>query len=135
MNKTNKEEKCTCNPPMNKETIESIGHFLDCPLCKTPKVEEWEIKLTQLVSLAWKNGLWHSESNFMNDINHFISQVIEEERRQTLKNIVEIIQNSKATFFGTKDSKEPSTEDQLYELKAEICTNCELYFINKINPK
>ena len=64
---------------------------------KTPKVEEWEIKLTQLVSLAWKNGLWHSESNFMNAIKHFIHQVIEEERRRLIK---EILNQEKCIFLN-----------------------------------
>jgi len=31
-------KKCTCNPPMNEETIASIGHFLECPI-----VEGWKV--------------------------------------------------------------------------------------------
>ena len=45
--------------------------------------------------------------------------------------VVKIIVDSKATFFVAED-KEPriSTDEALAELKAEICTNVEMYFVN-----
>jgi len=47
--------------------------------------------------------------------------------------VLKIIQDSKATFFG--EGKLPSTGECLYELKAEITTNVEMYFINSFTDK
>jgi hypothetical protein len=55
--------------------------------------------------------------------------------------IVKIITESKATFFcaNKKESDKLAKEmdkcqDFLYELKAEICTNVEMYFIKLLCP-
>ena len=50
------------------------------------------------------------------------------------KELVAIIEKSRATFFvneKTKDIPIPP-EDLLYELKAEICTRVEMYFVEKL---
>ena len=54
----------------------------------------------------------------------------DKELKKICEDLVKIIVDSKATFFGTGKI---DTEELLYELKAEICTNCEMYFVNKLN--
>jgi len=50
--------------------------------------------------------------------------------------IVNIIQNSKATFFVGKGTQSRiPTEVWLAELKSEILTNCELYFYKLLEKK
>ena len=53
--------------------------------------------------------------------------------KKTLQDLIPIMMNSKATFFvpANKKVKIPHSE-QMYELKAEIVTNVERYFYDKI---
>lgn len=56
------------------------------------------------------------------------------ELKKMRKELVAIIEKSRATFFvneKTKDIPIPP-EDLLYELKAEICTRVEMYFVEKL---
>ena len=52
--------------------------------------------------------------------------------REILKDVVKIILDSKATFFVKRPYAEIPTEEALYELKAEICTNIENYFLSRL---
>ena len=49
------------------------------------------------------------------------------------KEIVVIMERSRATFFVKDKNVKISTEDLLYELKAEMVTNVELFFCKKID--
>lgn len=51
------------------------------------------------------------------------------------KDVIKIITESKATFFGVKNIDSIPREDLLYELKAEICTNVEMYFYKLIKER
>jgi hypothetical protein len=64
----------------------------------------------------------------------------QEEIEKIRDEVVKIISNSKATFFVNKGQKciNIPTDEALYELKAEIYTNVEMYFVNlleKFNKK
>ena len=54
-------------------------------------MEKWEIDfgqlVSQLVSKAWKNGLWHSESELHKSLKDFIRQIILQERQKTLESL------------------------------------------------
>ena len=56
----------------------------------------------------------------------------EEVVKQMRDDIVKIITNSKATFFVSEPNVEIPPEEVLYELRAEICTNIETYFLSRL---
>jgi hypothetical protein len=58
-----------------------------------------------------------------------------EELEKIEKEIIEIIKDSKATFFVKNEDIEIPTDEALCELKAEITTNIERYFYYKLNEK
>jgi len=72
-------------------------------------------------------------------LENFISktqkEAYEKGRLETIKEIgseiQKVIQDSKATFFVKDPNVEPSLNDALYELKAEISDNVGMYFYKK----
>ena len=51
------------------------------------------------------------------------------EIKKIKEDVVKIIQESKATFFVNKNMHiEIPADELMYELRAEICTNVEMYF-------
>jgi hypothetical protein len=84
--------------------------------------------------LYWVNylslhNLWKARSVYRSKLDSARQETLEEVR----DDIVKIIEDSKATFFVKKGkiSKIP-TDEALYELKSEICTNVEKYFFSKL---
>lgn len=71
------------------------------------------------------------------NIKSFISQELQRQRKEIRDNILKIIQDSKPTFFVNDKNKdiEIPTDELLYEQKAEICTNVEMYFYQKLKKK
>jgi len=66
---------------------------------------------------------------FVDEFNNLLLQEKAKWIKQTRDEVVKIITDSKATFFVNKGQKlRVPTDEALYELKAEIVTNCELYF-------
>ena len=59
-----------------------------------------------------------------------------EEIKKIRDDVVKIITDSKATFFVNKGQcPQIPTEEALYELKAETCTNVERYFIKLLDSQ
>lgn len=87
---------------------------------------------------------WIRENQQPKEIIDFLSEAIsqtqkeayEKGRLETIKEIgseiQKVIQDSKATFFTKDPNIEPSLDDALYELKAEISDNVGMYFYNQL---
>ncbi len=63
-----------------------------CIFCKkylgSTKKPEWEIGLGQLASKAWKDGLWHSESELLISLKSFIKDLLSRQRDEMIPEIV-----------------------------------------------
>ena len=92
-------------------------------ICKTRHEAKEEGRKEHLMSIDVKIA---REMVKTGEIGKIIEEAREEMIKEIAKDIVKIIAESKATFFGDKDTKIP-TEELLFELRAEIMTNCELY--------
>ena len=74
------------------------------------------------------------------EIKSFLSNVISQTEKSTREKTIreigseiqKVIQDSKATFFTKSPDVEPSLNDALYELKAEISDNVGMYFYNQL---
>ena len=74
------------------------------------------------------------------EIKSFLSNVISQTEKSTREKTIreigseiqKVIQDSKATFFTKDPNIEPSLDDALYELKAEISDNVGMYFYNQL---
>jgi DNA phosphorothioation-dependent restriction protein DptG len=61
----------------------------------------------------------------------FINARIDMRTKEIRKAVIKIIQESKPTFFVKDKNVKIPSDELLYEQKAEICTNVEMYF-NKL---
>lgn len=79
-------------------------------------------ELGQMVSLAWKNGIWHSEATLFKDFENFIIQKIQERDKLLVEKLKEAIGYGNLGFSNEK---------------GEICLKLKDFedFINNIEPK
>lgn len=70
-----------------------------------------EVEIGQVASRAWKNGLWHSESNFISDMKSFVKvhtiKLIEGEIERLKVNDIDMNdpQNFSAAIYNGDDSQ------------------------------
>lgn len=140
-----KEVKCTCDPPMNEETIAEIGHFLDCPMCPKkaeveitkdnweenypiPQSSDWKELIKDILEALYKWGTHNSDirllqpqkdeltiADTISKIENLLSIAKKEERQR----IIEIINKIKEVYVDTSlDQEEYDLMEKILDKKA-----------------
>lgn len=95
-----------------------------------PESEEWKVEYGNIVSKAWKDGIWHSESTLFSDTKNFIENLLSSQSQKLVSELKEKIwRDLRDSNLITHYTGGSSVEQKDIRIKLEDALN----IINNIN--